>query len=391
MSKLDEIIEQITKSITVKKEDLQDEYEKLLKEEKERHSDLPKEKQEFNAARLLRIKYRRQLSSPAKPYEGKVLMLGGVINTTARLQADAKLKYEENPSKAIEEGYTDEDGTPLDRRELFSTGTKNPGWKKPLIDRFLRNVTGACTPFDSDKKPRPFNLILNDAQTNLVIPMNTSVKFRALERTPEGETGKYELNGSSMTTFEKIDKEIPEARQIVETLFSDKKVDISKLREYHRKNFKDPRRLAIVEGDVVAIDLTPNVSTGNRRVILDDVTLPMLDKNGKPKRGITCWVPEYLTIDFAENSRIIVAGQSSEGAKYDEETRRFVPGSKGGDMMINAYGIFPIDEYLIKPEIKKIDKSSLPKEKATQPDEEKEETPSSSKPEEKVEKEEGAW
>jgi len=369
--KLEELKKDLEK-LGIEEKEIDSIYSLLLEEEKKLHPDLSEEDQEKNAVRLLRIRFRRQLRSPAVPFEGIVLGATGIINTTMKRQQQARDYYKENPQKAVDEGFTDEDGNPLDNLKVFSTGRANPNYGRPLKDRFLRNVFGVAIHMGKEERPRPFFLTLNDEQTKMDVPINKPVKFRAIDRTPDG-SNKLILNGSTVTKFEKIEKKLPDAKEIIEKILSNYKVELANLREAHEEKKEDPLRIIITEGDVVSVELSS--SSINSRVILDDESIPLIDENGKVKRGTTCWVPAHIPINFSERSRVLVIGQTGEGAFYDEEERRFVTRPGKGEIQINVLGIIPLEGYTEIPEIRDIqpeEEAPVEEEKPEEPEEEEE-------------------
>ena len=85
------------------------------------------------------------------------------------------------------------------------------------------------------------------------------------------------------------------------------KINISDLDGYHDENADDYNRLAIVEGDVTTLVLEPT-SVGSKRLVLDSEQ----EKFDLESPGTTCWVPERINIDFAEQSKIVVIEEPQE-------------------------------------------------------------------------------
>ena len=115
---------------------------------------------------------------------------------------------------------------------------------------------------------------------------------------------------------------------------------MNELNSYHGRVKDDYNRLVVVEADVSALNLEPN-TFGSRMMFVEDgdATLEDLDT-----AGLTCWLPERIDINFAEGSKVLVAGRTAQGKKKDNKGNVT---EELGDITLNVYGLYPIPEYKI--------------------------------------------
>jgi len=346
---LNDYIESWSEKLSISEQDIEKEYQGLLAEEKQIHPQLKEEEHKINALQRLAMSYKKQLRSPAVGFEGMIIAVGDVVDTVQRQKQEARTLYKENPQKAITNSVTDEDGTPLDTRKEWSEGRPNRNYGKPLPEHnYLRTAFGVALKKNIENSVKFFILNLSGEVANTEVPIFQPVQFRAIDRTPP-ELGEeeYRLNSSTFTNFI-IDESLnlPPLKQLLDTYCGNSKVTIDNLDAYHIANEKDYSRLAIVEGDVTTLILEPT-SVGSRRMIIDDEK-GMFDMDSP---GVTCWVPERINIDFAEQSKVIVLGRTSQGKKLDEQGNQT---DEPGDVMLNVYGLYAIPEYKISPHVKEL-------------------------------------
>jgi hypothetical protein len=70
-------------------------------------------------------------------------------------------------------------------------------------------------------------------------------------------------------------------------------------------------KYVVTDGSVSAINMKPNEKTGTRRMTINDLNSDF-DYEGGGWAGTTCWVPNYIDIDFGIGSNVIVVGQTSQ-------------------------------------------------------------------------------
>lgn len=302
--------------------------------------------QNTRALQILAIEFKKQLRSPAVAFEGMVFAASDKFDMVRKLRKTATDAYEINPQDAIATGLTDGDGVPIDPRPTWSTGRENPGFGKPLPEHsWKRTIYGiALKTSDEEAKPKFFTLNLNgDVAKNDDIPMFTSVKFRAIDKSTDEDT--YTMNASMYTKFEEADLDLPAPSELVSQFCDNLIVDISDLPAYHETNKADYNRMVIIKGDVSTLALEPT-STGNRRLVIEsENALEDLDAI-----GTTCWIPPHINIDFAENSKVIVIGSTSQGFRYENGQKT----EELGDVMINTFGVYAIPEYKVSVEVEEI-------------------------------------
>ncbi len=360
MVQSDEYIKKWSEKLGISEEDIKKDYEKLVNNEKEIHSDISEDEQKTHALRRLATIFKKQLRSPAIGFEGILIGASDLVDTVARHRREAIELYKESPQKAIQDGITDEEGIPLDTRKEWSTGNPNRGFGKPLPEHnWLRTIFGIVIKTGIDEEPKFF--IMNcsgEVAKNEEIPIFQSIKFRANNRTKEGDTI-YALNSSVFTKFE-VDESLnlPKATELLNKYCDNLKINLTDLDSYHDRVKDDYNRLAIIEGDVSILVLEPT-SVGSRRIVIEDETKILEDLESQ---GITCWIPPRINIDFGEQSKVIVLGRTTQGKKLDDDGNKT---DEPGDIMINVFGLYAIPEYKIEPDIKEITEENTETEDTT--------------------------
>ncbi|MHA1868700.1 MAG: hypothetical protein ACTSXD_11705 [Candidatus Heimdallarchaeaceae archaeon] len=343
-------IKKWAEKLSISEEEINKDYEKLLVEEREIHQTLSEEDQQKRALQRLAMIFKKQLRSPAVGFEGMIIAVGDVFDMVKKMRDDAIASYKSNPQKTVEAGITSEEGVPLDTRQQFGTGRENPNFGKPLPEHnYIRNIFGVALKSGIEgERGKFFSMaITGKLAEDENIPMFKPVKFRAIDRSEEGAT-EYTLNASMFTKFE-VDENIkmPKLQELLNKFCSNIIVPISELEQYHNANKENFNRLAIVKGDVSTLVLEPTI-VGNRRIILEDEQQTLEDLEAQ---GITCWVPPRIEIDFAEGSKVIVIGRTSQGKARDVQGNVT---DEPGDVMINVFGLYVIPEYKISPNVKEI-------------------------------------
>ncbi len=345
---LSEYIQKWSEKLSISEEDITKEYNNLLKEEDTIHTALTEEDRKTRALQRLAMTYKRQLRSPAVSFEGMVIGVGDAIDTVARIRAEAIRMYKDNPEAAIAAGIADQEGNPLDTREKFDSGKKNRGFGKPLPEHnFLRSIFGVTLKKNVENSAKFFTLNLSgEIAKDNDIPIFKPVTFRAIDKTTPEES-EYRLNSSVFTKFI-VDESLnmPPINVLIDNYCGDKKVTLSELDAYHTQNENDYNRFVIVEGDVSTMILEPT-AIGSRRLVLDSEQ----ERFDLESPGTTCWVPERIDIDFAEQSKVVVMGRTTRGRKLDEQGN---PTDEPGDVMINVYGLYSLPEYKIVPNVKEL-------------------------------------
>jgi len=274
-----------------------------------------------------------------------------MIDVTAKQRAYAEHLFRTDPEKAVREGYTDVNGTPLDIRETLPTGAKNPFYGKPLRPVFVRQSVGIGRPArGGDLKLMILTQMLDQAKNPP--PLGKSVRF--LGRMRLQDELHYQINSVRATKFNPVTlKEFPEvAPQTVVKILQDApdvyKVTCADLEAWHREHASDIRRVCILEGDVMLIRREPT-AFGSYMMVIEDETI--MDLAGV---GITVWVHEDIKhmLDFAVGSRVIIVGRTVIGPGWNPETRQL--DREIERVMVNAFGVWAIPEYKIPLEEERV-------------------------------------
>ena len=350
---INKYIKQWSEKLSISEEEIKKEFNTLFEEEKTIHADMSEEEHQQRAIQRLAMTYKKQLRSPAVVFEGMLIGASDCFDYSEKPIREAKALFREEPSKAIEQGITDIDGNPLDVRKVFSTGRENQryGTKMPEHN-YSRTVYGIATKRGSDT-PKFFTLNMNGEIANSEnLQIFKPVIFKAIDKSTENDSD-YKLNSSTFTKFDVSENlDLPTPEIVLEKFCKDMKIKISTLDEYHENNATNYNRLVLIEADVETLNLEPNSVTGSRRMVIDDEE-NSLDLDSQ---GITCWLPKRLNIDFAEGSKIIIAGRTGRGKKRDENGNVL---DEPGDITINTFGVYAIPKFKVSPEVEPLTEDSL--------------------------------
>ncbi len=282
--------------------------------------------------------------STAKPTIGLFVGYNQAYDITQSNRKYAQEIYARNPSKAVEDGLTDADGTVLDNRAKMPWGADNPDYGKELKPNFLRTSVAIGRPMDEGDM-KLLVMTHNNDQAFTLPPLGVPVKFAANIRSDEESRRLY--NSSVTTKF--VETEIPEFGTVdasgVCAILADApeefKSGLAGLMDWHQAHAGDQRRIVIVEGDVMYVANQPNKVGSYMMVIEDESTM---DIEGE---GVTVFVHEEIAhqLNFGAGSRVFIPARTSIGAFYDRETRTSNPEIQV--IILNALGVWAIPEFRI--------------------------------------------
>jgi hypothetical protein len=308
------------------KEQLKEELHQLYEQEKKLHPTMADDMIKVRCLKLLFIRYRKELSSPAKWYEGVIIGDTGITNVVEGIRAKALEMFRREPDKAIQLNIVNAQGQVLDTRE-FIGGAKNPNYLKPLPEHlYIRNIFGIARDVSAKGDWFAFRMLLGERNNNYKkeVPLYTPIKFRANEgkKFVEGING---LNCSTATNFEKIQLDI-NLPELIKKVYNPFYIDLTKLEQWHisKLDISRVKRIILTEGIVVDIrEINPERSL----VLLNDGTM---------ENDIPVFV-KSSDVTFDAESEVIVFGTTATGRKLIKETGERV----AGGVSINAYGIIP--------------------------------------------------
>lgn len=326
-----DMLRNIVERLGKPKEEISAELQELVREEeaKGQTGDVAKER----AIRRLLLKYKRELMSPARWFEGIVIGDTGPVDVFASIRRTALDLFAKNPQQAINLGWVNAQGQPLDRRPTIA-GRPNPNFGQPLPENaIIRVLYGAYT---SENGWSPFRLMLGQRfPPDFDVPLYKPVKFRAnIARVQDGQI--LALMGASVTRFEPTNIDNLNITKVIDDAYSKFKVPLSQIVAWHaqRKDLKIAQRLLLTEGDVVEFRET-NIS--NIVVVTDEGV----------EQDVAVFVPKNIVIDFGRDSRVLILGRTAPARRFDAATGQRI---ETGGVNINALGVYAIPEYRYAPE-----------------------------------------
>jgi len=267
------------------------------------------------------IKRERGVAPNTDSFVGIILGSSPVEDEVENQRRIAERIFAKDKERAVREGYTNEDGVVLDRRDRVNF-RDNPRKGLPLEGHdYRRTIVGIATK-EGEENYRLFKMRLyREVAQTLDVPLNSPVQFRAIYK--EGGEQQMTLNCSTATRFTPVEREID-----VETILKEKKLltPLAEVEQWYQFNKTVRQAICITEGSVYRMRLEPNPNNGRRSVTITEPE--------EPELLYTCSVPEHIPINFGEDSRVIVAG-------YVRPVRT------GNRLWIDALGIYPLKDYFM--------------------------------------------
>ena len=318
--------------------------------------DRPQYTEQLNDERArakVRSSLRSELASPAPVWSGMMLAASDPFDTNARHWELAKSRYESDERQQwIDKGFITSDGKPIDLREVFRTGRKNPNVGKPYPKtNWMRNAVGVLA--TSETEPMPAKVTLSRQVALKSVPLKVPIQVRLNNRTPEGVLDELQLTGASVTVFRPIDDpDIPHPEDLTEKYCAKYFTTLAELELKHqgfilnpkrREGVRirlDPLRLTLLDCNLVFVDPAKNETTGNYRMVVEDDSIGF-GEDEQGRRGTVIWLPEHLypEVEHAgRGTRMFIFGQSTQPqTRIDFTTGERL--NEPGDVGINATGL----------------------------------------------------
>jgi hypothetical protein len=224
---------------------------------------------------------KRKVAGGGTEFVGIVVGDTGAYDAMEEKKRIAKAIYKRDPERAVVEGYTDADGTPLDNRPQIM-GRDNPRYRQPITwKEIMRKIV-----FIDEAESKVKVLILRDADATELerLAVGEKVKFRGREY----KSGVYLSDGERVERIGQVD--VDELLRIVRGC--EGYVPLAELEDWVAK--QKYRETIVTEGDVVDV---------GRYCILND-----LDRGVKFDAEIR--VTGAQLDDINRDDRILVAGEA---------------------------------------------------------------------------------
>lgn len=249
----------------------------------------------------------REMKSDAKPVVMYFFNAGEARNLSADDYATKKAAYAEDPIKAVAEGLTDDQGTPMDTRSTYpNTTIPNPQYMKALRP-FFQAVDVGLAKDPADGKIKFFTLRRRNKQAKIAPPLKTPVVGRVNVRSVTDN--QISATSSNITSY--VEAEMPEIEGMTITDILQGASDEFKCGPIELLDYIDANPdadMVIVEGDVISGPM--ETSTGNVMFSLGNVAED-IDFAGVPVFAPMAGNEELLT--HGEGSRYVVVGYPREG------------------------------------------------------------------------------
>ena len=269
--------------------------------------------------RMVELHFKKgSIGGPTSVVRTIILGTKDSMDSANTIRTKAYEMWEKNPTKAIKEGYTDQEGTPLDMKKDFGTGNPNKNFGKPLKPNWMRVLFG----FNLETKKEMTFILKGDQAVNMTIPC-----FKIIELTGKlnDKTGIW--NGAKSTkltivdetSLNKAEKELLNIETLVSKHLKHLTHDVNAIEEWC--TIHGNKDVLITEADVIDIDMELN-GGGSRTIILDNDT----------EYGQRVFSPEHVPIDFGEMSRVLIISSAK-------------PGKEDYGPTMTSMGLYAIPEY----------------------------------------------
>ena len=292
-----ELFEKIAKKCTVKKEDLEEKYDKFFSLGKKNNLVEEDKLDNFALAQVYSF-YKRQLASPAFKFQGHVLAVSCKMDFGSQRQYDeVKKKFESadkvERGKIIEDKRVDEEGNPL-----WIDRNRKGQLIKPEED--LQKHLYCVVKKEGDSEYKKAIVRLRSKSLDKQVPLLKLVEFRVNGKYVE-EEDMYSLGSASVTEFKVLDDKKIDMKEYLKTYWKSYLVSsFAQLRALGEKP-ENKNKVFVLKGIASNINLTSRTKVIN---LVDD-TMDFDDQEGV----VGCFVPPDIEIDFPEGAPLIIFGK----------------------------------------------------------------------------------
>jgi hypothetical protein len=331
---LDETLAEYSARINVSVEELKAMIEPIMKAYKKTFPKAKPKKIESEALSELRMRLQGEygkLTSPAITNTGEIVGDTGRYDWIEMMYRAALKRYNDNPDDAKSQGYVDDHGTPIARRDRkFGKGVKKG---EILEGEELQRDIYAFAKWEGQKQKRLVKVQFKDDIVDMIkIDPAKDAGYECNWRSNVGELSTVTTQNASKaakTTFVSTGKEEPLSYDEIKQGFKDtigllQILDIE--REWRRTPSDDRAKMVVAfECRVVRVSAPdPESDMDNYIVTVTDTGLDLdLDE-----RGQTIYLPDFWYTGWDKNAKIIVLGRPRMRKFMDED-----------QMVIDAFGV----------------------------------------------------
>lgn len=323
--------------LDIQPELIQGRYAAILDEKKKIFPELPETVLIPAVTRLLQSNLKRDfgsLISKAPPVRGFFVGASELSNFIHNMQKKAERESSDNWDKAIVDRLITTDGTPLDTREKLYGRDINPTYGRPLDEipkkqveeSYKRTLYAVGYPKGSEVA-QFFTVDFHaDMALNLEYSLYNPVTWRA-NIIEEGLLIKQRATQAA-TRIRDIELELEYENMIKEAC---EIIELSEFAVYHGQNSSDWDRVVCGKANVAVVSDQPHPTTNSTMLILDDQSLGFEDM------GHRAYVPDYLPIDFGEDTEIYFWGRTgNQTLRSNDEVI----------VVTNLFGMYPVGEMI---------------------------------------------
>jgi len=312
------VIEMVMTKTGKQKEELHKELDEIFSS---LDKSLPENVRKKFAINRFTATYRKILSSNAQIFEGVFIGGTGAFDLVAKRRREALELFKTNPEKAIKQGITDNNGVPLrwasekDQKRMQKWQKDQLG--KPLPEEDIQRTLIGVVKIEKESGSSKYIQMRFKARgrnTEVNPPTGIPVKYNGLMTKKSTEDLAY-INDAGELKFTVIGETLKSEQMetLIKGAFKNQIINLSQFDTYCQQH-QEWERMVAVKATVVEIVPRP-MASGNQIIRIQDETMNFLDSEGNVIPAITCWVPEWIPINFPEGSEVWVIGQNNMSDK----------------------------------------------------------------------------
>ena len=224
---------------------------------------------------------------------------------------------------------------PVDSRKAFQSGQPNKDYGKPTpLEAWSKRLFFVGKVGD-DTVNQEYQMRIKDSLAKEFNPTTfTWCEFDCIPSSNMPNVLHGRKDGTTLNSLNYIDSE-ENLIEVLQDVLSDKVSALVSLDTFHSDNShkQSHERIVITDGNVSNMNLQLT-SNGNQTLHISDLNADF-DYDGEGYSSFTCWIPDYINIDFGIGSNVIVSGRTSQ---------REVDGEMSS-VSINVLGLYVIDRH----------------------------------------------
>ena len=309
MTTVKETLEKISEKTGNSVEKLQGELTTILENFKKLAPSESEEQLKAMSINRLVSQYRKQMLSKGDKFEAFFIGMGNRFDMVKKKREAILSVANTNPEKALEDKMIDKDGNPLfwesaeKVAKMADWQKKNLGTKMPETD-FKRSLFGII---NIDGKFVKLELRTRGNNSEVIPKMFTKVSFTGFKLDNASTDTKIVMNDSGVFNPIESEEKVDESAllKILGDVHKNESISLNQLDEFIDAHNGEYNPLMVAKVNV--IEISAHTTKGGSNIInVSDDTVDLEDI-------FTCWLPEYIGLNFPETAEIFIIGTPKRG------------------------------------------------------------------------------